>query len=178
MYNLAQTYRDIDRPDRALPLFEEASRLMKAKLGPEHRYTVNAPNLLAQTYRDTGRLDRAIPLLEEILTRTRAKLGGDHLETLMASNELVRAYLDARRWAEAEAEARGCLAACTRKLPDDWLRFHTMSQLGAALAGRKNDAEAEPLLIEGYQGMKLVRPRSCHDPGGDRPTPRTGSSRL
>ena len=34
------------------------------------------------------------------------------------------------------------------------MRFHTMSQLGAALAGQKKYAEAEPLLIDGYDGMK------------------------
>ena len=29
-----------------------------------------------------------------------------------------------------------------------------MSQLGAALAGQKKDQEAEPLLIDGYEGLK------------------------
>ena len=47
----------------------------------------------------------------------------------------VRAYLDARRWTEAAAIARPCLEARLRKQPDDWLRYHPMSQLGAALAG-------------------------------------------
>jgi hypothetical protein len=51
------------------------------------------------------------------------------------TNNLVRAYLDARRWADAEAEAHRCLEARIRKTPDDWLRFHTTSQLDAALAG-------------------------------------------
>jgi hypothetical protein len=38
--------------------------------------------------------------------------------------------------------------------PDDWLTFNTRSQLGGALLGQKKYADAEPLLLEGYQGMK------------------------
>ena len=36
---------------------------------------------------------------------------------------------------------------------DDWRRFRAESLLGASLAGQKNYGEAEPLLLEGYQGM-------------------------
>ncbi len=42
-----------------------------------------------------------------------------------------------------------------RGQPDDWRRFHTMSQLGAALAGQKKCIEAEPMLLKGYEGMKV-----------------------
>jgi eukaryotic-like serine/threonine-protein kinase len=153
MYMVAGIHRDSDRPDQALPMLEEASRLMKAKLGPDHLYTSNAVFRLALTYCDLGRLDQAIPLLEDIVSRRKAKLGPDHLDTLLAASHLVRAELDARRWTEAETLGRECLEACTRKLPDDWLRFHAMSQLGAALAGQKKYAEAEPLLVGGYEGM-------------------------
>ena len=37
--------------------------------------------------------------------------------------------------------------------PDDWKGFRAESLLGASLAGQKKYAEAEPLLLEGYQGM-------------------------
>ena len=41
-----------------------------------------------------------------------------------------------------------------KKLPDDWVLFNTKSMLGGALAGQKKFQEAEPLLVEGYSGMK------------------------
>ena len=41
-----------------------------------------------------------------------------------------------------------------RTLPDDWSLFNTKSMLGGALAGQKKFQEAEPLLLEGYSGMK------------------------
>ena len=37
--------------------------------------------------------------------------------------------------------------------PDSWNRYHCQSLLGASLAGQKKFAEAEPLLIAGYEGM-------------------------
>ena len=154
MYTLAVTCRDTGRLDRALPLLEEVYGLMKAKLGPDHPYTTNAVLMLALTCRDTGRLDRALPLLEEIVTRRKTKLGSDHAETLLAESQLVRAYLDARRWDDAEVAARECLEISSRTQPDGWLRFHTMSQLGAALAGLKKYPEAEPLLVGGYEGLR------------------------
>jgi hypothetical protein len=40
------------------------------------------------------------------------------------------------------------------KLPDDWSRFNTMSQLGGSLLGQGRLAEAEPLIVQGYEGMK------------------------
>jgi len=39
-------------------------------------------------------------------------------------------------------------------LPDPWTTFNTQSLLGGALLGQKKYAEAEPLLLAGYEGMK------------------------
>src|SRR5262249_50502498 len=126
----------------------------KAKLGPDNPQTSKAEILLALAYRDSNRLDQAIPMLEGIVKRINEKVGNEHLEALVATNHLVKAYLDARSWTEAEAKARECLETLTRRFPEEWQRFSAMSQLGAALAGRKGYKEAEPLLIEGYEGMK------------------------
>ncbi len=41
-----------------------------------------------------------------------------------------------------------------KRLPDDWVLFNTKSMLGGALAWQKKFQEAEPLLVEGYEGMK------------------------
>jgi hypothetical protein len=67
--------------------------------------------------------------------------------------------LSARRWGQADALARESLELRTRKPPDDWSRFHAMSLLGAALAGQKKYAEAEPLLIAGYEGLDSRAPK-------------------
>ena len=38
--------------------------------------------------------------------------------------------------------------------PDNWSRFSSMSLVGECLIGKAKYAEAEPLLIEGYNGLK------------------------
>jgi eukaryotic-like serine/threonine-protein kinase len=43
--------------------------------------------------------------------------------------------------------------------PDNWQRFRAASLLGESLAGEKKYAEAEPLLLEGYQGMLARKDR-------------------
>ena len=54
----------------------------------------------------------------------------------------------------ALAVLRDCLAGRQKQLPDSWLTFNTQSLLGGALLGQKKYAEAEPLLVKGYEGMK------------------------
>ncbi len=154
MTNLGVMYREAGRRDEALALFREVVGLMKARRGPDHPDTLYALHNLAVSCSDAGRLDEAIPLFEEVVRLRKAKLGPDHPFTLASADGLAGACLDARRWSEAASAARECLEARTRKQPDDWQRFHTMSLLGTALAGRKQYAEAEPLLIGGYEGLK------------------------
>ena len=39
-------------------------------------------------------------------------------------------------------------------MPDDWRTFDSRALLGQALFAQKKYAEAEPLLVAGYEGMK------------------------
>ena len=49
---------------------------------------------------------------------------------------------------------RNCLTTREGAMPDSWLTFHSKSLLGGALLGQKKYADAEPLLLAGYEGMK------------------------
>ena len=154
MANLANAYREAKRFKEAISFSEEALRLKKVKWGPDHPQTLISMNNLAATYRDAGRVEDAIPLYEETIRRRKAVLGSTHAYTLSTMNSLAQAYLMSSRWTKAETILRECLTLREKKQPDDWWRFQTMSQLGAALAGRKQHAEAESLLIQGYEGLK------------------------
>jgi len=50
--------------------------------------------------------------------------------------------------------ARECLLLREIQIPDDWRTFNTRSMLGGSLLGQKKYADAEPLLLSGYEGMK------------------------
>src|SRR5439155_7141910 len=58
------------------------------------------------------------------------------------------------RLVEAEAVCRECLAIRERNFPDAWQTFSTRCLLGANLLAEKKYAEAGPLLLSGYEGMK------------------------
>ncbi len=60
----------------------------------------------------------------------------------------------ATRWADAEPVLRECLTIRAKVKPDDWSTFNSRSQLGGSLAGQKKYAEAEPLILAGYEGLK------------------------
>src|SRR5262249_36466423 len=64
-----------------------------------------------------------------------------------------------------EPVARDSLAILDKKEPDAWRTFNTRSLLGGALLGQQKHADAEPLLLQGYEGMKA---REAKIPKGDR----------
>ena len=62
--------------------------------------------------------------------------------------------LQNKAWSSAEQILRECLTIREKEEPDDWRTFNTKSMLGEALQGQKKYAEAEPLLLAGFNGMK------------------------
>jgi hypothetical protein len=62
--------------------------------------------------------------------------------------------LEASRFRAAELLLRDCLTIREKTQPEAWTTFNTKSLLGAALLGQKKYADAEPLLLVGYAGMK------------------------
>ncbi len=153
MNNLALAYRDTGRLAEALTLYEDTLKRTKAKLGPNHRLTLQVMKNLAAAYQAAGRLPEALPLFEAALKGRQATLGPDHPDTLSSMSILARAYL-ADKPAQSESLLRQALAILDKKSPDDWQIFETRSLLGASLLGQKKYAEAEPFLLEGYEGMK------------------------
>ena len=54
---------------------------------------------------------------------------------------------------DAETMYRECLTIREKKLPDMWYTFYTQTLLGGSLFAQKKYADAEPLLISGYEGI-------------------------
>jgi serine/threonine protein kinase/tetratricopeptide (TPR) repeat protein len=150
----ADAYLAAGRIGEAIAMHEATLKLMESKLGPDHPHTLGCRNSLARAYQAAGRLTDALPLFESTVKISNAKRGPDHSFTLLAMNNLAGAYLEVRRWAEAETLLSDCLGLREKKKPEDWRKYHTLSQRGASLLGQKKHAEAEPLLLEGYQGLK------------------------
>jgi hypothetical protein len=59
-----------------------------------------------------------------------------------------------KQYVGAETPLREGVDFLAKLPPDDWSAFNAKSLLGAALLGQKKLVEAEPLLLEGYEGMQ------------------------
>jgi tetratricopeptide (TPR) repeat protein len=170
MNNLALAYLDAGKPDRARTLLVETLKLMEARLGPGHPDTLTCLRNL--------KFLRGLGAAQERYREKLAEFGPDYIDTLLARRDLAQAYMRQNRLDEAErilAEVlegmktratddpirvftigllRHCLMAREKIMPDAWRTFHAKSLLGGALLGQKKYADAEPLLLAGYAGMK------------------------
>jgi serine/threonine protein kinase/tetratricopeptide (TPR) repeat protein len=154
MDTLACVYESLDRLNDATALFAESVARSKTVNGPDDWLTLLEMHNLGVVYRETGRLADAQQLLAETLRLRKAKLGTEHPDVAATSAELGLTLIRMEKCADAEVLLREVLAIADRNLTNDWSRFRTQSLLGAALAGQKNFSAAEPLLVQGYQGMK------------------------
>ncbi len=57
------------------------------------------------------------------------------------------------KYADAEPILREALAGREKAMPNRWTRFVEQSLLGDSLVGQQKYAEAEPLLLSGYDGL-------------------------
>jgi hypothetical protein len=80
------------------------------------------------------------------------------MQTAEALNMLGVSLLYQKKWDDAEPVWRECLAILQLKQPKAWSTFTVMTQLGWALVGQEKYAEAEPLMLQGYEGVKLHAP--------------------
>jgi hypothetical protein len=109
---------------------------------------------LGKAYCDAKQGAKAAPLLQAFVAGTRKQFpkGDPRFAGLLAQVALELLRCD--QFAEAEPLLRECLAIREKREPEAWTTFNTMSMLGGALLGQKKYAEAEPLLLKGYEGMK------------------------
>jgi len=63
--------------------------------------------------------------------------------------------LQEQKYLLAEPLVREALSNWEKMNPDGWKRYYSQVLMGASLAGQERYAEAEPLLVSGYQGMIL-----------------------
>jgi hypothetical protein len=113
---------------------------------------------MVQTLVDTLQLEQKFSEIEmgygEWVQSVRARLPADDptLATLLAS--IAAVLLQGGKLVEAEPLARECLSIREKGFHDDWLTLNARSELGTCLLGQKKYAEAEPLLLSGYEGLK------------------------
>lgn len=161
MGNLADTYAEQGKYDQAEALFVKTLEISRRVLGPEHTRTLGFLSDFATSYQRQGKYDLAERYaLQVVAGRRRAGASEDPFDTESATADLAETYVLEGKFAESEPLAHEILEFNEKKQPDDWERFRAESLLGASLAGEKKYAEAEPLLLDGYQGMLARKQRT------------------
>ena len=152
--DLANAYLDAGRTYKAMELHEATVKLCESTLGPSHPDTLDSRNGLAWSYESLGRWADAERVRRETLARRRNIPMAD--KTLWAGDIAWVGHnlLSQAKLSDAENLLREGLTIYDSSRPDEWRRFNTMSLLGGALLGQARYADAEALVIQGYQGMK------------------------
>jgi tetratricopeptide (TPR) repeat protein/tRNA A-37 threonylcarbamoyl transferase component Bud32 len=173
--NLATAYQAAGRLSEAIALHQATLRLYEARLGPDHPDTLMSRGNLASAHESLGGWAAAEGLRRDVVARRRNTVQPN--SPLLAGDlaNLGRNLLKQVRWSEAKLLLRECLAICEMATPDDWSRYDAMSLLGGALRGQGQYAEAEPLVVEGYQGMKA---RAARIPVPERSRLREAAERI
>ncbi len=151
--NLVNAYLEVGRTAEALVLGESTLKIWESKFGPDHPGTLSSRSYVAGIYAKLGRWADAERLWRENLLRRRktGQPNSPQLATDLAA--LGTCLIHQSSWSEAETLLRECLAIRMRTVPNDWSRFQAMSNLGEAVMGQGRYAEAEPLLVGGYEGL-------------------------
>ncbi len=153
--NLGVNYKDAGRLTEAIPLLEEAYRASK-----QHpRLAFVGPQLLDAYAKSVdpaqpGDTARVVALMQEMVESARGTLPKESPDLAGKLAVFSMTLLALKAWDEAEPMIREVLTIRDAKAPDDWTTFNTKSMLGGALLGQKKFTEAEPLLLDGYRGMK------------------------
>jgi hypothetical protein len=151
--NLAVCYKDIGKLDLALPLLKEAAMaLEKRRYQDEHARGIVA-NLIF-CYEQLKQFDAAEAWRRKWLAVVKERSGGDSVPYAGELAALGLNLFQQKKWSDAEIVLRDCLAIREKKQPDAWYTFNTQSMLGGALLNQKKYADAESLLLKGYDGMK------------------------
>jgi eukaryotic-like serine/threonine-protein kinase len=157
--NLADVYADEGKYAQAEALYRQTQEIQRRVLGGEHPLTLYTLSHFVFMYQREGKYALAETCAVQALAGRRHSLGAENPDTLASEADLALAYVSQGKFGQSEPVAREALEGEKKVQPDDWQRYRAASLLGAGLAGEKKYAEAEPLLLEGYQGMLARKDR-------------------
>jgi tRNA A-37 threonylcarbamoyl transferase component Bud32 len=155
---LGTVYRCQGRFAEAERLIGKALALESRTLGPRHPQTLVAQTALAILHEVEGKDAEADRQLVQALDADRRVLGAASLSARTCMTSLARLRLRQRRYAEAETLLREALNGEGAGGPNVWDWYDRQSLLGASLLGQARFAEAEPLLLSGYDGQLKQSP--------------------
>jgi eukaryotic-like serine/threonine-protein kinase len=158
MTHLANAYAGHGKYPQAQALYAQTLEVGRHVPGSQSA-VFNALWGMAYIFLRQGKYALAETYAAENLTRRRHAFGSESAETLGSAGGLARIYEAEGKFAESASLLRKVLESDRVNHREDWGHFSDESVLGASLAGQKKYAEAEPLLLDGYQGLAARKHR-------------------
>jgi hypothetical protein len=149
MANLGVNYKDSGQFAKGIPLLEKVHRA--AAKDPRHRWI--APQLF-EAYALADRQAGALKLADELLPAVHESTPPGSPQRAQALAIMGMFLVKFKEFVKSEPILRESLALREKFQPDAWSTFNSQSTLGGSLLGQMKYAEAEPLLLKGYEGMK------------------------
>ena len=166
LWDLGEAYRSAGELNKALLLFQHSAAGLE-KLNYAHSYAHVILESLSGCHEQLKQFDQAEVWRRKLLPVVKLRDGPESALYAGALTRLGSNLLEQKNPAAAEPILRESLAILQKKQPGAQDTFHTQSLLGAALSSRQKYADAEPLLVQGYEGIykstKAPRQKN-HDP--------------
>jgi serine/threonine protein kinase len=152
--DLAWTYRFTGKATEAIALYEQVREARVQKLEADQQDAFITLNDLADTYLSAGKPEQAAPLYEQAaIAVEKRKFSHPRAHRIVQQLSHCQEFLG--QYEQAELWRRKWLA--TIKVPaelDSFAYAEDLAALGWNLVKQEKFADAEPLLLQGYQGMK------------------------
>jgi len=164
LHNLAAMYRECGKTDEALPLFQQAAEgIEKQKF--LHAHAPRMVGSLIECHEALGKFADAETWRRKWLAVVKERAGAESQSYAEELAHLGRNLLKQKKSIDAESVMRECLTLTAKLVSGSgqagsdqavppWKIADTQSMLGEALAQQGKYAEAEPLLVAGYEQLK------------------------
>jgi len=156
--SLASAYRGDGKFAEAEPHLVKLVPLVLVNPGEGDVQTRRDMFQLAENYSNQRKYADAEKAFVQLLVVQRRASGPEVINTVVTISNIGWVRLQQKRYAEAETSFKEAAAILARTAADTWERFNVDSMLGAALSAQKKFAEAESLLVSGYEGMSPRKP--------------------
>jgi tetratricopeptide (TPR) repeat protein len=164
--DLAWAYANAGKREQAISVFQRAAvGLEKRKFAHKDAGAIIGRMCECQEY--LKKHAEAEVWRRKWLAVLKEKSGADSIDYAEASAALGWNLVQQQKWVEVEMVLRPCLSVRQHNEADAWTTFDTQLLLGTALVGQHKYADAEPHLLQGYQGLKAREAKMPDHARGD-----------
>jgi serine/threonine protein kinase/Tfp pilus assembly protein PilF len=153
LHNLANVYFDRGQLAEAETAHRQALEMRRKVLPADHPDIAESLDSLATVLGAENKGAEAESLYSEALSIQENELGRDHPSVATTLGNMADLMLKEGKAVASEDLYRRSLAIRERALPQSWVTFNARSRLGGSLLEQRRFAEAEPLLVYGWEGM-------------------------